>query len=44
MESNKTKIRHRIFTEIARAAYEGGDIAKEIERLPYKIIPGEVAT
>lgn len=44
LESNKTKIRHRIFTEIARAAYEGGDIAKEIERLPYKIIPGEVAT
>ncbi len=44
LESNKTKIRHKIFTEIARAAYEGGDIAKEIEHLPFKIIPGEVAT
>ncbi len=44
LESNKTKIRHKIFTEVARAAYEGGDIAREIERLPYKIIPGEVAT
>ena len=44
LESNKTKIRHKIFTEIARVAYEGGDISKEISRLPYKIIPGEVAT
>ncbi len=44
LESNKTKIRHKIFTEIARVAYEGGDISREIVRLPYKIIPGEVAT
>lgn len=44
LESNKTKIRHKIFTEIARVAYSGGDISKEIVRLPYKIIPGEVAT
>ena len=44
LESNKTKIRHKIFTEIARVAYEGSDISKEIVRLPYKIIPGEVAT
>lgn len=44
LESNKTKIRHKIFTEIARVAYEGGDMAHEIERLPYKIVPGEVAT
>lgn len=33
--SSKTKIRHQIFTEIARLAYEG-DIEKEMDDLPYK--------
>ena len=41
--SSKTKIRHQIFTEIARMAYEGGDCSK-LEELPYKIVPGEVAS
>ena len=41
--SSKAKIRHQIFTEIARLAYEG-DIEKEMDELPYKILPGEVAT
>ena len=41
--SSKTKIRHQIFTEIARLAYEG-DIEKEMDDLPYKILPGEIAT
>ena len=41
--SSKTKIRHQIFTEIARLAYDG-DIEKEMNDLPYKILPGEVAT
>ena len=41
--SSKAKIRHHIFTEIARLAYEG-DIEKEMDELPYKILPGEVAT
>lgn len=41
--SSKTKIRHQIFTEIARLAYDGEDLNK-LEELPYKIIPGEVAT
>ena len=41
--SSKTKIRHQIFTEIARLAYEG-NIEKEMDELPYKILPGEVAT
>lgn len=41
--SSKTKIRHEIFTEIARMAYEGGDCSK-MEELPYKIVPGEVAS
>ena len=41
--SSKTEIRHKIFTEIARMAYEGND-PKMIEELPFKIIPGEVAS
>ncbi len=43
LETGKTRIRHQVFTEIARMAYEGGDIAKTLEELPYKIIPGEIA-
>ena len=39
-----TKIRRKIFTEVARLAYEGGNYAEKIEKLPYKIIPGEIAT
>ena len=38
-----TKIRRDIFTEIARMAYGDGDYAKEIEELPFKILPGEHA-
>ena len=41
--SQKTQIRKEIFTEIARLAYEGGS-RQELEELPYKIIPGEIAT
>lgn len=41
--SQKTQIRKEIFTEIARLAYEGGG-SQELEELPYKIIPGEIAT
>ena len=41
--SNVTDIRRRVFTEVARMAYEGGDYSR-IEELPYKIIPGEVET
>ena len=41
--SSKTKIRHQIFTEIARLAYEDRDPA-QLEELPYKIVPGEVAS
>lgn len=39
-----TEIRRMVFTEVARLAYEGGDYAKKIEKLPFKIIPGEQAT
>ena len=41
MDTGKTKIRHEVFTEIARLAYEGGDYARAIEELPYKICPGD---
>ena len=36
-------IRRQVFTEVARMAFEGGNYAKTIRELPYKIIPGEVA-
>ncbi len=41
--SSKTIIRHKIFTEIARMAYEGSD-PSVLETLPYKIVPGEMAS
>lgn len=46
MNTNYTSvldIRGRVFTEVAKLAYEGGDYSK-IEEIPYNIIPGEVAT
>lgn len=36
-------IRRRVFAEVAKLAYEGGDYSR-IEFLPYKILPGELAT
>ena len=42
--SSKTEIRHKIFTEIARMAYEEQSPEEVLEELLYKIIPGEVAT
>lgn len=44
IETGKVRIRHEVFTEIARLAYEGGDYAKRLEELPFKIIPGEIGT
>ena len=35
-------IRKSVFEEVARLAYEGGDYSR-IDRIPYKIVPGEVA-
>lgn len=40
IDSSKTRLRHKVFAEVARLAYEGTDI-KEMDKLPYKIIPGE---
>ena len=34
-----SSIRKRVFTEVARLAYEGGDYSR-IEELPYQIVPG----
>ncbi len=39
--SNKTEMRHKVFTEIAKMAYDGSDMSR-IEELPYEIVPGEV--
>lgn len=36
-------IRRRVFTEVARLSYEGGDYSR-IEEVPFQIIPGEVAS
>lgn len=44
IETGKTRIRHEVFTEIARMAYEEKEIAPYLEELPYKIIPGEIAS
>ena len=44
IETGKVRIRHEVFTEIARMAYEGGDYAKRLEELPFKIIPGEIGS
>ncbi len=37
------ELRQKVFTEVARMAFEGGDYSRIID-LPYRIIPGEVAT
>lgn len=38
-----TKIRRRVFAEIAKLAYESDDFSK-MDEIPYEIIPGEVPT
>ena len=35
-------IRRNVFTEVARLAYESDDY-KQVDMIPYKIVPGEVA-
>ncbi|MDD3218294.1 MAG: 4Fe-4S dicluster domain-containing protein [Lachnospiraceae bacterium] len=41
--TNINEIRRKVFAEVARLAYEGGDYSRIVD-LPYKIIPGEVAS
>ena len=42
-ESFVTEVRKKVFTEVARLAYEGGDYSR-IEEIPYRIVPGEIAS
>ena len=43
--SSVTDIRRKVFAEVARLAWtQDGDDFSDIESLPYKILPGEVAT
>jgi len=42
--TNLTDIRYRVFEEVARIAYEGGDIERKIDHLPYDVLPGDLAT
>ena len=44
LETGKTRIRQQVFAEIARLAYEGGDYADKLERLPFELIPGEIGS
>ena len=39
IHTDVTDMREKIFTEVARLAYEGGDYSR-LEELPYKIVPG----
>lgn len=43
IHSSITEIRRKVFTEVARLAYEGGDYSR-MEELPYKILPGQHAS
>ena len=38
--SEKTRLRHKVFTEVARFAYEGGGPGV-LDELPYRIVTGE---
>ena len=41
-DSFVTEVRKKVFTEVAKLAYEGGDYNR-IEEIPYTIVPGEIA-
>ncbi|MCD7887566.1 MAG: 4Fe-4S dicluster domain-containing protein [Clostridiales bacterium] len=41
--SSKTDLRRKVFTEVARFAYEGGS-KQDFEEIPFKILPGEVGS
>ena len=44
VQTQKSLLRRKVFTEIARMAYNGDDPKTTLDELPYKIIPGEMAT
>lgn len=43
MHTQIIEIRRKVFTEVAKLAYEGGDYRTKIDQIPYKIFPGEMA-
>ncbi|MBQ3105031.1 MAG: 4Fe-4S dicluster domain-containing protein [Lachnospiraceae bacterium] len=43
-DSFVTEVRKKVFTEVARLAYEGGEYGRKIEEIPYRIVPGEMAS
>ena len=43
VETRIQEIRHAIFTEVAKMAYDvDSPVEKTIEEIPYRVIPGEV--
>lgn len=44
VETRIQEIRHAVFTEVAKMAYEEGPVDKKIEALPYKIIQERLVT
>lgn len=43
--TNLTEIRRKVFSQVAQIAYEQAEDAdRQIDELPYKIIPGDIAT
>lgn len=44
IETRIQDIRHRVFTEVAKMAYQDQiPVEKQIEKIPYEIIPGDIA-
>ena len=43
-DSFVTEVRKKVFTEVAKLAYEGGDYGRKIADIPYNIVPGEIAS
>ena len=43
-DSFVTEVRKKVFAEVARLAYEGGDYGRQIVEIPYRIVPGEMAS
>lgn len=41
IETSVTKLRRKVFVEVAKVAFESEDVMKDIEEIPYKITPTE---
>lgn len=42
IKTSSKNLRKKVFTEVARVAFESDDIKNDIEAIPYKITPGDV--